>query len=590
MTFEAWLTIGIIIICFALLAFSRLAADVVLMGGLTILLLFGVITPEQALSGLANEGMVTVAVLFIISAGLKETGAINWISDSLLGRPKNEADAQLRIMAPVAFLSAFLNNTPVVAIMIPVITDWARKYQLALSKLLIPLSYAAIIGGTCTLIGTSTNLIINGLIIKETNSTGLGLFELSWIGVPCAILTFIYVLVTGRWLLPKRKSAINQFIDVRQYTIEMIVEADSPLEGKTIEEAGLRQLEGLYLIEIERRNNILPAVSPYERLEGGDRLVFAGIVESVVELQKIRGLLPATNQVFKLDTERPDRCFIEAVVSDTSPLVGKSIKEGKFRTVYNAAIVAVSRNGEQLLREKVGSIILKPGDTLFLEAARSFYDQHHNSKDFFLLSRLKGTVQPRYDRAALALIILALMVILVTTGVMSMLKASMLAAGLMIMGRCLSTNTARRSVDWKVLVVIAASFGIGQALFVSGAADQLANLMISMADDKPIMALAITYFVAATLTAMITNNAAAVLLFPVAIAMANSLNVSYMPFIITLMVAASASFATPIGYQTNLMVYGPGGYHFSDYLRMGLPLTLLIGFACIVIVPIIWPF
>ena len=241
------------------------------MGGLTILLLFGVITPEQALSGLANEGMVTVAVLFIISAGLKETGAINWISDSLLGRPKNEADAQLRIMAPVAFLSAFLNNTPVVAIMIPVITDWARKYQLALSKLLIPLSYAAIIGGTCTLIGTSTNLIINGLIIKETNSTGLGLFELSWIGVPCAILTFIYVLVTGRWLLPKRKSAINQFIDVRQYTIEMIVEADSPLEGKTIEEAGLRQLEGLYLIEIERRNNILPAVSPYERLEGGDR-------------------------------------------------------------------------------------------------------------------------------------------------------------------------------------------------------------------------------------------------------------------------------------------------------------------------------
>ncbi|ALP53378.1 potassium transporter TrkA [Candidatus Tenderia electrophaga] len=590
MTVDAWITIAVITVCFLTLVFTRWAADVVLMGGVTLLLVLGILTPEAALSGLANEGMVTVGVLFIVSAGLKETGAINWLTDSLLGRPRSLANAQMRVMGPVAGFSAFLNNTPVVAMLIPAVNDWARKYHLSVSKLLMPLSYAAIVGGTCTLIGTSTNLIVNGLMIKESDGDGLTMFELAWIGVPCTLLVFIYVLVVSKWLLPERKSAITQFSDVRQYTVEMLVEPRSSLEGKSIEEAGLRQLSGLYLVEIERRGHILPAVSPKERLESGDRLVFAGVVDSVVDLQKIRGLTPATNQVFKVNVPRPERSFIEAVVSDTNPLVGKTVKEGRFRSRYNAAIIAVSRNGEQL-RMKIGEIVLQAGDTLLLEAPAAFTENHRNSRDFFLVSELLGSNPPRHDRAVLSISILLGMVVLVSAGVLSMLKAALLAAGLMIVSRCLTGNNARRAVDWQVLIVIAASFGLGQALYQTGGADYLANRIVALAGDgHPIIALAAVYFATALLTAMITNNAAAVLMFPVVLSMATSLDVSFMPFVIVLMVAASASFATPIGYQTNLMVFGPGGYHFSDYIRMGLPLTLLIGVLCLLIVPVVWPF
>lgn len=590
MNVEAWITIGVITICFLTLVLTRWAADVVLMGGVTLLLVFGILSPEAALSGLANEGMVTVGVLFVVSAGLRETGAINWITDFLLGRPTSVASAQMRVMTPVAVMSAFLNNTPVVAMLIPAVSDWARKYQLSISKLLMPLSYAAIVGGTCTLIGTSTNLIINGLLIKESGTEGLTMFELAWIGVPCTVLAFIYVLTASKWLLPERKSAITQFSDVRQYTVEMMVESRSSIDGKSIEAAGLRQLSGLYLIEIERRGHILPAVSPKELLEGGDRLVFAGVVDSVVDLQKIRGLKPATDQVFKVNVPRPERSLIEAVISDTNPLLGKSVKEGKFRSHYNAAIIAVSRNGEQL-RIKIGDIVLQPGDTLLLEAPGDFADHHRNSRDFFLVSQLLGSNPPRHDRALLSLSILVGMVLLVSFGVLSMLKAALLAAGLMIISRCLTGNIARRAVDWQVLIVIAASFGLGQALHQTGGADHLANKIIDIAGTgHPVIALAAVYFATALLTAMITNNAAAVLMFPVVLSMASSLGVSYMPFLIVLMVAASASFATPIGYQTNLMVFGPGGYHFSDYIRMGLPLTILVGCICLLIVPLIWPF
>jgi len=590
MNLDAWITIAVITSCFLSLILTRWAADVVLMGGLTLLLVLGILTPEAALSGLANEGMVTVAVLFVVSAGLKETGAINWITDTLLGRPSSTGNAQLRIMAPVAAMSAFLNNTPVVAMLIPAINDWARKYQLSVSKLLMPLSYAAIVGGTCTLIGTSTNLIVNGLVIKESGGEGLSMFELAWVGIPSVILVFFYVLIVSKWLLPERKSAVTQFSDVRQYTVEMLVEPGSSIDGKSIEDAGLRQLSGLYLTEIERRGNILPAVSPKERLEGNDRLVFAGVIDSVVDLQKIRGLKPASDQVFKINIPRPDRSFIEVVVSDTSPMLSKTIKEGRFRSLYNAVIIAVSRNGEQL-RMKIGDVVLQPGDTLLLEAPLAFVEQHRNSRDFFLVSELQGSSPPRHDKAVLSLAILLVMVVLVSTGLASMLKAAFVAAGLMILSRCLTGSNARRAVDLQVLVVIAASFGLGQALYQTGGADYLAALIVDLAGDgNPFIALAAVYAATALLTAMITNNAAAVLMFPVVLAMASTLGVSYMPFVIVLMVAASTSFATPIGYQTNLMVFGPGGYHFSDFIRMGLPLTILVGIVSLLIVPLVWPF
>ncbi len=589
MGWEAWFTLATIAVCFSVMATNRAAPDTTLIGALTLLLLSGVLTPATAFEGLANEGVITVAVLYVVVTGLRDTGTIAWLGQAVLGRPKSLTSAQARLMAPVAAMSAFLNNTPVVAMFIPAVNDWARKNNLSVSKLMMPLSYAAIAGGTCTLIGTSTNLVVNGLLLSETESSGLRMFELAWIGLPIAAITLVYVLIFHKWLLPERRPVISQFADVREYTVEMLVERNSPLEGRTVEEAGLRQLPGLYLVEIDRKGQLLPAVSPHERLRGEDRLIFAGIVDSVVDLQKIRGLKPATDQVFKLDSPREDRCLIEAVVSHSCPLAGKSIREGGFRSMYNAAVIAVARDGEQI-KKKIGDIVLLPGDTLLLEAHPNFIAQQRNSRDFYLVSQLEESSPPRHEKAVLAISILSLMVLSVAFGWLSMLLSALLAAGLMIITRCTRGRNARRSVDWQVLLVIAASFGIGNALESSGAAKAVADTLFSLSGGAPTAALAIVFIVTSMFTALATNNTAAVLMFPIALATAKHLGVNFLPFAITIMVAASASFATPIGYQTNLMVYGPGGYHFSDYVRMGTPLTVLTGISTVVLVPIIWPF
>jgi di/tricarboxylate transporter len=589
MGWEAWFSLAVVVLCIGTLAFTRFAADIVMVGGVSLLLLAGVLTPAEALSGLANEGMVTVGVLFVVVAGLRETGAIGWIVLSVLGKPAGMLNAQLRMMLPVGVMSAFLNNTPVVAMFIPAVVDWAKKHQLSLSKLMIPLSYASIAGGACTLIGTSTNLVVNGLWIRETKEQGLGLFELAWVGLPLAVLVLLYLLMFSRWLLPDRQSAISRFDDPREYTVEMLVESDSPLAGKSIEEAGLRQLPGAYLIEIDRQGQIMPAVSPRELLREGDRLVFAGVVSSVVDLQRIRGLQPASDQIFKLSSARQDRALIEAVVSDTCPLAGRSVREGRFRNAYNAVIIAVARNGARI-QQKVGDIVLRPGDTLLLETHRSFVEQQRNSRDFYLVSHLDEMVAPRHDKALLAVSILLLMVLTAALGWLSMLKASLLAAGLMIITRCTTGRTARKSVDWSLLLVIAASFGIGIALQNTGAAASLADMLIQLAGESAWQALLLMFLVTALVTAMATNNAAAVIMFPIALSTAQDLGVNPMPFVVVLMIAASASFATPVGYQTNLMVFGVGGYRFSDYFRVGVPLTLLLALATTWIVPMVWEF
>jgi di/tricarboxylate transporter len=589
MGWEAWLTVAVVALCIGLLASSRYPPDIVMVGGLTLLLVAGVVTPAQALAGLSNEGMVTVGVLYVVVSGLEETGGTAWVSQSLLGRPRSLAGAQLRLMAPVAALSAFLNNTPVVAMFIPAVQDWAKRNGLSPSHLMMPLTYAALAGGICTLIGTSTNLVVNGLLTAHGASPGIGMFDLAWVGLPVLLLTFAFVALLGRRLLPERRSAISQFADAREYTVEMLVDPGSPLDGATVEDAGLRQLPGMYLVEVDRDGQIIPAVSPQERLRGGDRLLFAGVVESVVDLQKVRGLKPATDQVFKLSSPRHQRCLVEAVVSGSFPLLGKSVREGRFRTLYQAAVIAVARNGERIQR-KIGDIVLRPGDILLLEAHPSFLERYRNARDFLLVSRLDNSRPPRHERAWVAVLVMAGMVTAATAGWLSMLQAAMLAAGLMILTRCTSASVARRAVDWQVLLVIAASFGIGSALEVTGAAGVVAGSLVGLAEGSAWATLALVFAVTAAFTNLVTNNAAAVLMFPIALASAERLEVSVMPFAIGIMVAASASYATPIGYQTNLMVQGPGGYHFSDYLRMGLPLTLLAGALTVALVPVAWPF
>jgi di/tricarboxylate transporter len=600
---DAWLTLAVVALVLALLIVTRRAPDVILMGGLTLLLIVpvptdagwrvGVIDPRDALAGLANPGLVTVAVLFIVVAGLRETGGIAWIAHRLLGRPNSLWSAQVRITAPVLGLSAFLNNTPVVAMMIPAVADWARRIQQSPSRLLMPLSYAAILGGTCTLIGTSTNLVVNGLIIERFGQdASLGMFDIAAVGLPCAAAGLAYILTLGRRFLPDRKPAFQPNDDPRRYTVEMIVQPGSPLVGKTIEQAGLRHLPGVYLAEIDRGGQVIPAVSPQTTLDANDRLVFVGVVESVNDLRKIRGLEPATDQLFKLDAPQHDRCLIEAVVSNSNPLLGRTIREGRFRSVYDAAVIAVARGGKRL-HGKIGDIALQPGDTLLLETHPGFIDRHKNRRDFFLVTGVENSTPPRFEKAGLAILILLAMVALVAAGAMPMMTAALAAAAAMVLTRCCTPAAARRAVDWSLLVVIAAAFGIGAAMQETGAAQMVAAAVLALAGDHPLLTLVAVYLLTALFTELITNNAAAVLMFPIAVDAANELGdagVNPMPFLIAIMIAASASFITPIGYQTNLMVMGPGGYRFADYLKAGLPLALIVFALTILLAPRIWPF
>jgi di/tricarboxylate transporter len=589
MSLAGWAVIAVILLCMFLLIATRVSADVVFLGGLTLLIVGGIIPSSEALIGFSNEGMLTVAALYVVAAGLKETGAIHYVVNKIVGLSKNIRLVQIRIMAPVMVFSAFLNNTPVVASFIPALEDWARKNQIAVSKILIPLSFAAILGGTCTLIGTSTNLIVNGLLIQEASTRTIGIFEPGLIGVPCALAGFIYLSVFSEKLLPTRGSGFDTFKDPREYTIEMIVQEDSPLPGKTIEEAGLRHLPGLFLVEIYRKDHIIAAVDPDQELHANDQLIFTGIVDSIVDLQQIKGLTPATDQVFKLNSTRRERLLIEAVVSPTHPVNGKTIKNGRFRNIYDAVVLAVSRNGERV-KEKVGDIRLKTGDTLLLEAHPNFLEQYKNSSDYYLTSGISNSSPPNYEKSGIAWGILGIMVTTAAFGIFSMFQASFLAAGLMIATNCCNATVAKEYIDWSVLLVIAASLGIGGALEYTGAATVVAEGFLGYTEQNPHLALAGVYLSTWILTELITNNAAAVLIFPIAISLASSFGVSYMPFVMTIIMAASASFSTPIGYQTNLMVYGPGGYKFTDFTKIGLPLNLMIATITIFLVPQIWPF
>ncbi|MEM9004119.1 MAG: SLC13 family permease [Cyanobacteria bacterium P01_F01_bin.86] len=589
LSWQGWLTIGVTGMAFFLNAATSLPAEIVFLGGLALLFVSGVLPTAEALSGFSNAGMITVGVLYVVVSGLQNTGALAWISQHVLGLPKNQSVALLRLTMPIMGLSAFLNNTPVVAMFIPVVNDWCRKLRISPSKLMIPLSYSSIFGGLCTLIGTSTNLVVSGLLVSATDHPGLGIFDITPVGLPCAIAGMVFLFFAQRWLLPTRKPVMSDHDDVRQYTLEMVVSSPSPLAGKTVEQAGLRHLPGLYLAEIVRGQQVLPAVSPQEELQEADQLVFVGVVDSILDLHRLRGLQPATDQVFKLDTPRTERCLIEAVVSNTCPLVGQTIREGQFRTRYNAVVVAVARNGERL-QGKVGDIRLRAGDTLLLETHPKFLVRQRVSRDFYLVSSLPDSQPLRHEKAPIAIAALLLMVVLAGFGVFSMLKAAVLAAFIMIASGCCAPGKALRSIEWSVLLVIGAALGISEAMQVTGAAGAIAETFLDIAGSSPWLALAVIYGVSMLMTEIITNNAAAALMFPIALSVAQSLQVSVMPFLIAIMIGASASFSTPIGYQTNLMVYGPGGYKFTDFARIGVPLNLLFWGMTVVIAPLVYPF
>jgi di/tricarboxylate transporter len=602
MGWEAWVTLAVVALVLWALARGLAGADVILMSGATLLVSLSILSPRfpgvRDLTGsFGNEGVLTVAVLYVLAAALTETGGMRMLTEPLLGRPSTIAEAQLRMVVPVAAISAFINNTPLVAMFIPVVNDWCKKIGISPSKLFLPLSYAAILGGVCTLIGTSTNLVVHALMMNarktEPDMPLMTMFTLTPVGVPCAVAGLMFIVIASRWLLPSRKTFLADVADARQYTVEMQVLPGSQVDGLTIEQAGLRHLPGAYLSAIERDGETLVAVGPDQRLRAGDRLVFVGIVDSVVDLQRIRGLVPATDQVFKLTASRIDRLLVEAVVSETNPLVGKTIREGRFRTRYDAAVIAVYRNGERIAG-KIGDILVRTGDTLLLQAASGFAARHRNRSDFLLVSAVQESRPVRHDRAWIAVAIMVGMIVIASfedvTGV-SVFHTALLAAGLMGVTGCISAGQARRSIDLSVLVAIVAALVIGQSVDKSGLGGAFANGLIRVSSGHgPWPVLVAVYILTLVFTELVTNNAAAALAFPIAHAAATNLDVSFMPFAVTIAIAASAGFATPLGYQTHLMVYGPGGYRFGDFMRMGLPLDILCGIVTVSLAPVVYPF
>ena len=595
MTWEGWLTLAVVALVIGAMGSGRASPAGALFLGLVVLMSMasitgseGLLTPAQAASGFGNTGLMTVGLLFVVAAGLTRTGAVASLVEPLLGRSRGLRSAQWRLLSPVAALSAFMNNTPIVALFLPVVNDLARRLGVPASRLYLPLSYAAILGGTCTLIGTSTNLIVNDLLRQTSETPALALFDLAWVGIPAVVVGLAYILLMTPWLLPDRREALAERRDPRRYTVEVEVAADGPMVDRSIAQAGLRHLPDLFLAEIERDGHRIPAVSPDEVLQGGDRLVFVGVLESVVDLHKMRGLKPAAGAAERLKTPINERCLVEAVVSDACPLAGQSIRAGRFRERYQAAVIAVSRGGRQL-SGKLGDVVLRPGDTLLLETHPSFVERQRDARDFHLVSGVNDSAPRQHHKARLSLLILAGMVVLATSPWISMLNAALVAAVLLTLTRCVDLGEAVRSVNWNVLLVIGAAIGLGQAMDNSGAAAVLGHQIIHLASDHPLIALAGIYLLTSITTEAITNNAAAVLIFPVAVAGAEALGVSPTPFVVAIMVAASAAFTTPIGYQTNLMVLGPGGYRFMDYVRFGLPLNLLVMVTALLVIPRVWP-
>jgi len=557
-----------------------------------LLVLGKIITIDEAFQGFSNKGMLTVGFLFIVSAGLQSSGLFDKFISGVFGKNSKKISFKyFRIMFPVATFSAFLNNTPVVAALIPVVKNWCKRKNFSPSKFLIPLSYAAILGGTCTLIGTSTNLVVHGMLLDH-GLDGFSFFELTKIGFPIAVLGILFVSFIGHKILPSRKDPIVELgEETREFVVGMRVSSDFSMKNKTVEDAGLRHLQGLFLFQINRENSIIAPVNHEEKILVGDRLFFTGLPETIFELQKTPGLEVVKDPEFDIKNLDSDKLSTyEAVISNNSHLIGQTVRESNFRAKYDAVILAIHRAGSRV-NKKVGDIVFKSGDTLFVLAKKGFDRKWYHSKNFSLVSSSFEIYSKPKWKGDLAIFLLVVMVILAALNIVPIIFASACVAVLLILIGVINPESAMRSVDWGVLLIIASSFAIGKAIENSGLASVVANALIkALYFLGPIGIIAGIFFITSLYTEIITNNAAAAIMFPIVLATANILDFDPRPLIITLAIAASASFATPIGYQTNLMVYSSGGYKFTDFLKIGVVMNLFVGLSVTFLVYFIFYF
>ncbi|MEX2569763.1 MAG: SLC13 family permease [Gemmatimonadota bacterium] len=589
MTADAWLTLGVVLVTVVVLVRDLVPPAIAILGATVVLLLLGIITTGEALSGFANPAPITVAALYVVARAVEKSGALQPLVAGTLGDGGSMRGGLARLLLPTAGASAVLNNTPIVAMLAPQVADWAEKRGRPPSWYLIPLSFATILGGTITVIGTSTNLVVSGLL-ESAGMEPIGMFEISRIGIPVTVLGIGILILIAPLLLPDRRRARRHLEEeIREFAFQTVVEDRGPLDGVTVEEGGLRHLQGVFLVEIDREGETIAPATPTTLLRGGDRLTFAGRLDMVRDLQSTPGLA-STEEEHASAFGGGDHTFFEAVVSGASGLAGGTLKESDFRQRYQAAVLAIHRAGERV-NEKLGSVRLKEGDTLLLLSDRGFAERWRDHRDFLLVSHSAGTPPAQPRQAALAVGITVGVVALAGLGIVPILHAALVGALLMVLTRVLTAAEARSAVDMDVVILIAAAFGIGAAIEQSGLAALLGQGIVGgFADLGPYAVLLAVTLATVALTELITNNAAAVLLFPVAMASAQAVGADPRPFAIAIAVAASASFLTPIGYQTNTMIYGMGGYRFGDYARVGLPLTVLVVITILLVVPRVWGF
>lgn len=591
MSFEMIFVLGMILVMLTGLLFEWARPDIVVFSVVVIFLISGVLTPSEALKGFSNEGMLTIALLFIVAGSVQKHGIIDQGMKEWLSKGKSTKGSMIRFFLPLPILSAFLNNTPIVVTFTPVIKKWCEERGIAPSKFLIPLSYVTILGGTITLMGTSTNLVVHGML-KDYGFEGFSLFQLGIVGLPITIIGLLYLFTWGFKLLPNHLGFKDQVkADTREYIAEIRVHENFAFINQTVKKAGLRELNGLYLIEIIRGDERISPVRSTTKIQVRDRLIFTGLISTIADLQNIKGLTIETGSELELDDlKNGSTHLVEAVVSHQSSLLSKSIKQSQFRSKFDAGVLAVHRNNERI-KSKVGEIILRPGDTLLLLAGSDFIRNYQQSSDFYVVSSLETPANLQEDRRKgwFSIGILISMIFLVTIGLLSMFKAMTVAVLLLIVTKTITTEEAKRYVQFNVLLLIASAFGVGSAMTKSGLAEWMASGLLKIGEPLGIVViLFLIYLLTNIFTELITNSAAAILMLPIGLEIASSLDVPYMGFAVIISIAASASFITPIGYQTNLIVYGPGGYKFKDYVKVGTPLSILVMVVTVTIVNFVW--
>ena len=581
----AWITILTVLTMFTVLLLTKLRADVVFLGAISILFVTGVLNAKEAFSGFSSTSVVIIGVLFVVVSGLTHTGVLQWIVKNLLGQPESYSKAVVRLMLPVAALSSFLSNTTVVALFVGIVKMWSKKLGISPSKLLIPLSYASGMGGVCTLIGTPPNLIISGLYAENTGEA----MNVLTTTVPGLFCLFIGVLsiIAMRKLLPNRKTPESAFESTSEYTVELEVPSDNPHIGETVNEAGLNDVRGGNLIEVVHYDEFVSPANGEEILMGGDRLIFSGQIDEILDLKHSHGLVSADHHVFTLSEIDSSRQLRTAFVTFGSSLIGKSIGGTTFEKDNGLVLVAVARRGERI-KQSPREVVLQAGDTLLLDCPPNM--KINESSLTAKLHFFDSDQVPNIGKKTLiSTTIMMAMVVLSALNVIPLLQCAFLAAIAMLIFRCCNVDQAMKAINWEILMVFAGSVVLGIAIQKTGIAERLAFGILDVCGDNPIVVMTAICFVGTFITEFISNTAAGAMFFPIMYQAAEKLGYEPFPFLVALMVSVSSSFATPIGSPTHMLVYGPGGYRFSDFMRIGLLMNLIILAANIFIVNIIYP-